>query len=395
MRADGWNRIPLVRMTTVSLEPGDWSLDDLIADTERGLYVETNNSWSIDDRRLNFQFACEIGWLIENGEFTRMVKRPNYTGITPQFWASLDAVCSRGPLGGLRPAQLRQGRADAGRSRRTRSLARALPWRPGGGGPMITPSQASEIARRAVSLVSADEAEVARHRRDSSLTRFANNRINQNVAEQNAVGEHPRDARDEGRRRVHEPPGRGVAAQPPPQAAVEAASCAVPDESFPGLPTRSRRARRLPTVPHPRDHGRSAPRSVRRRVEKIVAASASRGLSAAGTVQAAQHVLAVANSNDIDARDGADGRRLDGPLERAGGQHRLGILRRARRRALDAAALGEAGRVARRSVPPTLPTSNPGTLPRRARARGGLGHPRLPGLDGVLGEGGRRRHARS
>jgi TldD protein len=95
MRADGWNRIPLVRMTTVSLEPGDWSFDKLVADTTRGLYVETNNSWSIDDRRLNFQFACEIGWLIENGEMTRMVKRPNYTGITPQFWASLDAVCSR------------------------------------------------------------------------------------------------------------------------------------------------------------------------------------------------------------------------------------------------------------------------------------------------------------
>jgi TldD protein len=95
MRADGWNRIPLVRMVTVSLEPGEWSFDDLIADTERGVYIETNNSWSIDDRRLNFQFACEIGWLIENGQLTRMVKRPNYTGITPQFWASLDAVCSR------------------------------------------------------------------------------------------------------------------------------------------------------------------------------------------------------------------------------------------------------------------------------------------------------------
>ena len=94
MRADGWNRIPLIRMTTVSLEPGEWSFDDLIADTERGLYVETNNSWSIDDKRLNFQFACEIGWLIENGQLTRMVKSPNYTGITPAFWNSCDAVCS-------------------------------------------------------------------------------------------------------------------------------------------------------------------------------------------------------------------------------------------------------------------------------------------------------------
>jgi len=95
MRADGWNRIPLIRMTTVSLEPGTWALDDLIADTERGIYMETNNSWSIDDKRLNFQFACEIGWEIENGKLGRMVKQPNYTGITPAFWGSCDAVCSR------------------------------------------------------------------------------------------------------------------------------------------------------------------------------------------------------------------------------------------------------------------------------------------------------------
>lgn len=93
-RADGWNRIPLVRMTTVSLEPGAWSLDDLVADTDDGLYIETNNSWSIDDKRLNFQFACEIGWEIKNGELGRMVRMPNYTGITPQFWGSCDAVCS-------------------------------------------------------------------------------------------------------------------------------------------------------------------------------------------------------------------------------------------------------------------------------------------------------------
>ncbi len=95
MRADGWNRIPLIRMTTVSLEPGIWAFDDLIADTEGGLYIETNNSWSIDDKRLNFQFACEIGWEIENGKLGRMVKSPNYTGITPEFWASCDAICSR------------------------------------------------------------------------------------------------------------------------------------------------------------------------------------------------------------------------------------------------------------------------------------------------------------
>jgi TldD protein len=95
MRADGWNRIPLVRMTTVSLEPGTWGFHELVADTEGGLYVETNNSWSIDDKRLNFQFATEIGWEIENGKLGRMVRQPNYTGITPQFWGSCDAICSR------------------------------------------------------------------------------------------------------------------------------------------------------------------------------------------------------------------------------------------------------------------------------------------------------------
>lgn len=93
-RASGWDRIPLVRMTTVSLEPGEWDLDDLIADTREGIYMETNSSWSIDDKRLNFQFACEIGWEIKDGKLGRMIKNPNYTGITPQFWSSLDAVCS-------------------------------------------------------------------------------------------------------------------------------------------------------------------------------------------------------------------------------------------------------------------------------------------------------------
>jgi TldD protein len=94
MRADGWNRMPLVRMTTVSLEPGTWDFDALIADTESGIYMETNNSWSIDDKRLNFQFACEIGWEIQGGKLGRMVKNPNYTGITPGFWGACDAVCS-------------------------------------------------------------------------------------------------------------------------------------------------------------------------------------------------------------------------------------------------------------------------------------------------------------
>jgi TldD protein len=94
-RASGWNVIPLIRMTNVNLRPGTaGALDDLIADTSDGLFVSTNLSWSIDDRRLNFQFGTEIGWLIKDGRLTEMVKNPTYTGITPQFWGSCDAICS-------------------------------------------------------------------------------------------------------------------------------------------------------------------------------------------------------------------------------------------------------------------------------------------------------------
>jgi TldD protein len=93
MRADGWNRTPLIRMTNVSLEAKKGSLDDLIADTKDGVYFATDKSWSIDDLRLNFQFSCEIAWEIKNGKRTRILRDPFYTGITPEFWRSCDAVC--------------------------------------------------------------------------------------------------------------------------------------------------------------------------------------------------------------------------------------------------------------------------------------------------------------
>ena len=95
MRADGWNRIPLIRMTNVSLEPGEWSLADMIADTDEGIYMETNRSWSIDDKRLNFQFGTEIGREIKKGKLGGLVKNPTYTGITPRFWGSCDAIGNR------------------------------------------------------------------------------------------------------------------------------------------------------------------------------------------------------------------------------------------------------------------------------------------------------------
>ena len=96
MRADGWNRIPIVRMTNVNLLPGKGSLADLIADTKDGIFIDCNKSWSIDQRRLNFQFGCEVAWEIKDGKLGRMLKNPVYTGITPEFWGSCDAVAGPG-----------------------------------------------------------------------------------------------------------------------------------------------------------------------------------------------------------------------------------------------------------------------------------------------------------
>jgi len=94
MRAESWNRIPLIRMTNVSLEPGTWELDDMIADTDDGIFIDTNRSWSIDDMRLNFQFGTEIGWEIKNGKRGRMLKNCTYAGMTPDFWNSCDAIAN-------------------------------------------------------------------------------------------------------------------------------------------------------------------------------------------------------------------------------------------------------------------------------------------------------------
>jgi TldD protein len=97
VRAEGWNRLPMIRMTNVSILPGEepLTLEQLIADTEHAIYMETNKSWSIDDRRYNFQFGCEVGWEIRNGKRVRMLKNPSYSGITTEFWNSMDAICSR------------------------------------------------------------------------------------------------------------------------------------------------------------------------------------------------------------------------------------------------------------------------------------------------------------
>lgn len=95
MRADGWNRMPLVRMTNINLESGDWTLEEMMEDMGDGLYFESTKSWSIDDLRLNFQFATEIGWQVKDGSLGPIVKNPTYQGVTPEFWGRCDAIGSR------------------------------------------------------------------------------------------------------------------------------------------------------------------------------------------------------------------------------------------------------------------------------------------------------------
>jgi predicted Zn-dependent protease len=93
-RASSWNRPPIDRMANLNVEPGDKSLDEIVSGIERGVLMESNTSWSIDDSRNKFQFGCEIGWLIENGERKHVVKRPNYRGVSATFWRNLENVGS-------------------------------------------------------------------------------------------------------------------------------------------------------------------------------------------------------------------------------------------------------------------------------------------------------------
>jgi TldD protein len=92
VRSEYWGRLPMIRIGNVNLEPGDLPADRLFDDVKDGVYMESNRSWSIDDKRLNFQFGCQLGYEIKNGKKGRMLKNPTYAGITPTFWGACDAI---------------------------------------------------------------------------------------------------------------------------------------------------------------------------------------------------------------------------------------------------------------------------------------------------------------
>jgi predicted Zn-dependent protease len=92
MRATSWNRPPIDRMANINLEPDSSKLEDMISATQRGILMKTNRSWSIDDYRNKFQFGCEYAQLIEDGKLTKVLKNPNYRGVTTPFWHKLKMV---------------------------------------------------------------------------------------------------------------------------------------------------------------------------------------------------------------------------------------------------------------------------------------------------------------
>jgi len=94
-RADSWKSIPIVRIANIGLEPGDGRLDDMIADVKKGIWIEGRGSFSIDQKRYNFQFGGDAFWLIENGKRKHMLRDVIYHGITPEFWGKCDAVAGR------------------------------------------------------------------------------------------------------------------------------------------------------------------------------------------------------------------------------------------------------------------------------------------------------------
>lgn len=91
-RACAWNRPPIDRMANLNLEPGGSGLEALVSQVEYGVLMDTNRSWSIDDRRNKFQFGCKLGRLIEDGELKGLVRNPNYRGISAAFWRNLIGV---------------------------------------------------------------------------------------------------------------------------------------------------------------------------------------------------------------------------------------------------------------------------------------------------------------
>jgi len=99
-RSSSWTRPAIDRMANINLVPGTESLESLIQRTENGVLMRSNRSWSIDDERNKFQFGCEWGEIIRDGELKGLVKNPNYQGQTLSFWRNLKGLSAHSEIYG-------------------------------------------------------------------------------------------------------------------------------------------------------------------------------------------------------------------------------------------------------------------------------------------------------
>ena len=93
--ADNWNSVQFQRMANISLQPGKQkrSVNDLIKNVEKGIYIIGDGSFSIDQQRYNFQFGGQLYYEITNGKITGMLKDVAYQSNTQEFWNSCTEIC--------------------------------------------------------------------------------------------------------------------------------------------------------------------------------------------------------------------------------------------------------------------------------------------------------------
>ena len=296
MRADGFARQPIVRMTNVNLEPGDaGTLEDLIAATDSGIYMETNRSWSIDQRRLHFQFGTEIAWEIKDGKRGRMLRNPTYAGVTPEFWAGLDAICS--------PPAWRSGACStaARASPASRCTSRTAP-------PRRASATCRWASRDAAALELAERALEARARRATArsplvtserslMLRFARSRPTQATAIEDATISIAVAARRPRGRRVHEPRPTTTslaACARAAETAAEASRAHARHRRLPGLPAAA--AARARTTASTRPPPRSTPRRAAARWRPRSRCAERHGVEAHGIWTAGDVETAIASS---------------------------------------------------------------------------------------------------
>ena len=258
-RADGFARQPIVRMTNVSIEPGEGgTLEELIADVDGGIYMETNRSWSIDDRRLHFQFGTEIGREIRDGQLGRLVRNPTYAGVTPQFWALARRRRERAGVAAVGRAELREGRARTGRrTSRTGPRRRAFATSRSGVLRVTAPAELA-LAGGRWRACPGEEAQATVTRERSLVTRFARSAPTQATSVEETWVDLALRARRSDGRGLDQPARRGGPAR---AAAARARAAAVSRRAAARATIRGCRRRPCPrattaTTPRPRSSSR-------------------------------------------------------------------------------------------------------------------------------------------